>query len=641
MNLSEIQTSTLTLADLNLNSKSKNLFEIHETQNGPPKRLKIDDFGYEYDSNNNESSPSLRKNGQADDDLVVESPRNSSRRNATFLPQPVSFTIDANPNNNNNNNEIEYGPCVNPFKSDSNPSGLYLYSSVNLASGSSSFFNYDDDTGYVGLINQAMTCYLNSLLQTLFMTPEFRNGIYRWKYSDAISDDDEGKKNIPFQLQRLFLNLQTSAKKSIQTSDLTKSFGWNSDDAFQQHDVQELCRVMFDALEKTFKNTQQENLINELYQGKIKDYVKCLECHKESARCSVFLDISLCIKPFGSDKTFESVEAALDAFVQPEILDENNSYFCDKCNKMCKAHKGLKFESFPYIVSLQLNRFDFDYSTMSRFKLSNTVTFPEILNVKKYLDEENEKPSETISEPFDKISPVADFSENLSARGERDESYDSRFDYELFSIMIHSGSATGGHYYAYIKCFESNQWYNFNDERVSKLDRQDIKKAFGTTNSIYSSTTAYMLLYRQVNGQRNEKFIKVEEFDEHLKSLLEKEKAQQVEADRLKEYIENSCKVKVMAPVIADLEDKVVSNSDASESSRNSDLNGNLNATLTSENSEAKLNGSNSSEAGKKKEKTINIHKDLTLDLAKFEIMKVSFGIFLSINYFNFKPRFN
>ena len=34
---------------------------------------------------------------------------------------------------------------------------------------------------------------------------------------------------------------------------------------------------MFDALEKMFKGTEQKNLINELYQGKVKDYVKCLE----------------------------------------------------------------------------------------------------------------------------------------------------------------------------------------------------------------------------------------------------------------------------------------------------------------------------------------------------------------------------
>ena len=194
---------------------------------------------------------------------------------------------------------LEYGPA-NIYT----PTTTSLYSSSNLDT--SPYFNDDTAVGYVGLINQAMTCYLNSLLQTLYMTPEFRNAIYRWIYNGD-AEDDGGKKNIPYQLQRLFLNLQTSSKKSIQTHDLTKSFGWNSDDAFQQHDVQELCRVMFDALEKTFKGTEQKNLINELYQGKIKDYVKCLECNIESARVNVFLDISLCIRRFGSDKTYESV----------------------------------------------------------------------------------------------------------------------------------------------------------------------------------------------------------------------------------------------------------------------------------------------------------------------------------------------
>lgn len=51
--------------------------------------------------------------------------------------------------------------------------------------------------------------------------------------------------------------------------------------AWQPHDIQELYRVMFDALEKQFlkdKNRQQEvqeDLINELYQGTWEDYVKC------------------------------------------------------------------------------------------------------------------------------------------------------------------------------------------------------------------------------------------------------------------------------------------------------------------------------------------------------------------------------
>lgn len=70
--------------------------------------------------------------------------------------------------------------------------------------------------------------------------------------------------------------------------DLTKSFGWEDADAFTQHDVQvcianvvvvnivqELCRVLFDALEKNFKGTEQANIVNDLYQGKMKDYVQC------------------------------------------------------------------------------------------------------------------------------------------------------------------------------------------------------------------------------------------------------------------------------------------------------------------------------------------------------------------------------
>lgn len=277
---------------------------------------------------------------------------------------------------------------------------------------------------------------------------------------------------------------------------------------------------------------------------------------------------------------------------------------------MCKAHKGLKFESFPYILSLQLKRFDFDYTTLSRFKLSNPVTFPEILNVNKYLHNENlplvndstsaettghteDSLGESVSNekksiknedgPIDKIIKLDVDETNKSDETLNGE--DELSNYELFSIMIHSGSATGGHYYAYIKCFETDQWYNFNDEKVTKLDKSDISKAFGTSYSSYSSTTAYMLLYRQKNAKRNEKFIKIDEFSEHLKQVLEREKKQQIEANILKEYLDNVCKVKVIVP-----------NLDQDDSSALS--------------------------SSKRKEKVVNIHKDLTLDKAKLEILK-------------------
>lgn len=45
------------------------------------------------------------------------------------------------------------------------------------------------------------------------------------------------KDSIPYQLQKLFVNLQTKNKPCF-TKDLLKSFQWNDVDSFQQHDVQ-------------------------------------------------------------------------------------------------------------------------------------------------------------------------------------------------------------------------------------------------------------------------------------------------------------------------------------------------------------------------------------------------------------------
>lgn len=267
---------------------------------------------------------------------------------------------------------------------------------------------------FVGLVNQAMTCYLNSLLQALFMTPEFRNALYRWEFDGSEKDEVT---SIPYQLQKLFLNLQTSDKTSVETTALTRSFGWDSSEAWQQHDIQELCREMFDALEKKFKDTDQADLINRLYEGTMTDYVKCLECSTEKSREDKFLDIPLTVRPFGSTVAYSSVvhlslnnfkrsikiiffqEEALRAFVQPETLEGNNQYLCERCGKKCDAHKGLKIKKFPYILTLHLKRFDFDYSLMNRIKLNDKVTFPENINLNGFIQKEKgESPTETVEE---------------------------------------------------------------------------------------------------------------------------------------------------------------------------------------------------------------------------------------------------
>uniref|UniRef100_A0A8C5Q3U5 Ubiquitin carboxyl-terminal hydrolase 47 n=1 Tax=Leptobrachium leishanense TaxID=445787 RepID=A0A8C5Q3U5_9ANUR len=426
------------------------------------------------------------------------------------------------------------------------------------------------DTGYVGLVNQAMTCYLNSLLQTLYMTPEFRNALYRW----AFEESEDPVTSIPYQLQRLFVLLQTSKKRSIETTDVTRSFGWDSSEAWQQHDVQELCRVMFDALEQKWRQTEQADLINQLYQGKLKDYVRCLECGYESWRIDTFLDIPLVIRPYGCSTAFCSVEEALHAFIQPETLDGPNQYFCERCKKKCDARKGLRFLHFPYLLTLQLKRFDFDYTSMHRIKLNDRMTFPEELDMSPFIDVEDEQKSPmtescTDSGAENEGSCHSDqMSNDFSADDNLDEGIclesnnvdklnklasEKNALYELFSVMVHSGSAAGGHYYACIKSFADDQWYSFNDQHVSRITQEDIKKTYGGStgtrgyysSAFASSTNAYMLMYRLKNQNKNAKFLDAAEFPEHIKLLVQKEQEQEEQEKRQREIERNTCKLKL------------------------------------------------------------------------------------------------
>ena len=52
---------------------------------------------------------------------------------------------------------------------------------------------------------------MNSLLQTLYMTPEFRNGVLKWSYDEE--RDEKKDECITFQMQVLFVRLQLSSQR--------------------------------------------------------------------------------------------------------------------------------------------------------------------------------------------------------------------------------------------------------------------------------------------------------------------------------------------------------------------------------------------------------------------------------------------
>nr|XP_024389477.1 ubiquitin carboxyl-terminal hydrolase 12-like isoform X2 [Physcomitrium patens] len=363
------------------------------------------------------------------------------------------------------------------------------------------YWAYDSkkETGYVGLKNQGATCYMNSLLQTLYHLPYFRKAVYHM----PTTENDVPSNSIPLALQSLFYKIQYS-DTSIATKDLTKSFGWDTYDSFMQHDVQELNRVLCEKLEDKMKGTAVEGTIQQLFEGHHMNYIECINVDYKSTRKESFYDLQLDVK--GCKDVYES----FDKYVEVERLEGENKYHAEQFG-LQDAKKGVLFIDFPPVLQLQLKRFEYDFMRDTMVKINDRYEFPLQLD----LDRENGK----------YLSPDADRSvRNL---------------YTLHSVLVHSGGVHGGHYYAFIRPTLSDQWFKFDDERVTKEEpKRALEEQYGgeeelpQTNPGFNNTpfkftkysNAYMLVYIR-EADKDKIVCNVDEKDiaEHLQVRLKKE----------------------------------------------------------------------------------------------------------------------
>ncbi|KAJ0009110.1 hypothetical protein NQD34_016525 [Periophthalmus magnuspinnatus] len=292
-----------------------------------------------------------------------------------------------------------------------------------------------------GIKNQGGTCYLNSLLQTLLFTPEFRGELFSLGPEElgCLEDKDTpGAKVrvIPLQLQRLFARLLLVDQQSASTAELTGSFGWNTTEGTNQHDVQELNRILFSALEHSLVGTSGSSFINRLYHGTIVNSIVCKECGNVSQRQEDFLDLTACVCGVSSLE-----EALWNMFVEEEVFEGNNLYRCAQCNKLVTAAKSAKMRKLPPFMTMSLLRFSFDFAKCERYKETGRYSFPLSINLR----------------PFCELR----------------EGEDSDYSYELFSVIIHKGGCYGGHYHVYIKDIDQlGRWEPPEDDSKPKTKKK-------------------------------------------------------------------------------------------------------------------------------------------------------------------------
>ncbi|XP_029522545.1 ubiquitin carboxyl-terminal hydrolase 47-like isoform X3 [Oncorhynchus nerka] len=136
---------------------------------------------------------------------------------------------------------------------------------------------------YNGLVNQGATCYLNSVLQVLFMTKDFREAVE--------SHCGQDRKTADFHLKSLFEALKTS---ETHTKDILSILGIGN--VYEQRDAAEyfeniLCMV--------------NPYVSQIFKGHLRHTMRCSEGHVTSVETGPFWTLPLSIEnPSDSNKTY-------------------------------------------------------------------------------------------------------------------------------------------------------------------------------------------------------------------------------------------------------------------------------------------------------------------------------------------------
>ena len=185
----------------------------------------------------------------------------------------------------------------------------------------------------------------------LFHVNAFRDAVFQTPFEGEDLSD-----STMLALQSTFYQLQTS-KETVSTSRLTKAFGWNRREVFEQQDVQEMLRVLLDKLEEGMKGkVGVDGAIKHIFAGTVKSFIRCSHVTFESSRLEDFYDIQLDIK--GCKNIYDS----LRKYCAMEILSEKNENQYDAGEEFGKqdAEKGVIFTELPPVLTMHLKRFEFD-----------------------------------------------------------------------------------------------------------------------------------------------------------------------------------------------------------------------------------------------------------------------------------------